>query len=80
MYLSSATSNLAHLDVGLDQLVASFVSQLGVERLLRIRLQITNQCFSIVTVERINSYKLVKEKHDNVSDPTCIIESTPPKR
>ena len=41
VYLSSATSNLAHLDVGLDQLVASFVTQLRVERLLRVRLKLT---------------------------------------
>ena len=37
-------------------------------------------CYNIVTVERIRSYKLVNAKHDNESDPTCIIESAPPKR
>ena len=30
---------LTHLDVSLDQLVAGFVGQLGVERLLRVRLK-----------------------------------------
>ena len=39
-----------------------------------------NTCYSIVTFERISSYKLANSKHDNESDPTCIIESAPPKR
>ena len=41
---------------------------------------ILDLCFSIVTVDCISSYKLVNAKNDNESDPTCIIESTPPKR
>ena len=37
--LSAAAAHLTHLDVRLDQLVAGLVSQLRVERLLRVRLK-----------------------------------------
>ena len=37
-------------------------------------------CYSIMTVECISSYNLVNTKHDDESDPTCTIESAPPKK
>ena len=37
-----------------------------------------NKCYTIMTVKGISRYKLVNAKHENESDPTCIIESAPP--